>query len=60
MLLTSWVFTFVQAALKPAGGEKWLLLFSRQTLTGTGFSVAGCREAFHELGVPDVTEFDSD
>jgi hypothetical protein len=34
-------------------------LFSRQTLPRTGFSMAGHREAFHRVGVQDVTEFDS-
>jgi hypothetical protein len=39
--------------LRLAIREKW------QTLPGTGFSAAGRREAFHRLGVQDVTEFDS-
>jgi hypothetical protein len=34
-------------------------LFSSQTLPGTGFSAAGHKEAFHGLGVQNVTEFDS-
>jgi hypothetical protein len=31
-----------------------------QTFTGSGFSMAWPKEAFHGLGVQDVTEFDSD
>jgi hypothetical protein len=48
------------AALKPAAGRNGMLLFSRQTLSGPGSGLAlGCREAFHRLGVQDITEFDS-
>jgi hypothetical protein len=36
-----------------------MLLFLRQTFTGTGLSAVGHREAFHELGVQDIAEFDS-
>jgi hypothetical protein len=36
-----------------------MLLFSSQTLSGTGFSVIECREAFLGLGFKVVTEFDS-
>jgi hypothetical protein len=43
MLLTFWVCTFMQVALKLAGGRNGVLLFSRQTPTGSGFSVAGYR-----------------
>jgi hypothetical protein len=43
--------SFTQATLEPAGGEKW----------STFFSVAQCREAFHDgLGIKEVAEFDSD
>jgi hypothetical protein len=41
----------MQAALELASGEKWLHFF---------FSAARNKEAFHGLGVQDVTEFDSD
>jgi hypothetical protein len=41
----------MQALLELAGGEKWHVSF---------FSTAEHREAFHELGVQDVAEFDSD
>jgi hypothetical protein len=43
--------SFMQAALEPAGGEKWLCFF---------FSVMQPREAFCGLRVQNVTEFDSD
>jgi hypothetical protein len=36
-----------------------MLLFSRQILPGTAFSTVGHKEAFHGLGVQDVTEFNS-
>jgi hypothetical protein len=42
-------FSFTQATLESAGREKWPAFFS----------VALLREAFHGLGVHDVTEFDS-
>jgi hypothetical protein len=42
---------FMQAALELDGGEKW---------HAASFSVAWCRETFRELGVQDVTEFNSD
>jgi hypothetical protein len=38
-------------------GRNSVLLFFRQTIPGTGFSVVGHREAFHRLGVQHVTEF---
>jgi hypothetical protein len=50
----------MQASLKLAGGENCVSVFLRQTLTGTGFSMVGRREAFHGLGVQDVIEFNSD
>jgi hypothetical protein len=49
----------MQAALKLGAGRDGMPVFSRQTLPGTAFSVVGHREAFHRLGVQDVTEFDS-
>jgi hypothetical protein len=42
---------FIQAALEPASREKWSVAF---------LSVVRCREAFHNLGVQVVAEFDSD
>jgi hypothetical protein len=42
---------FVQAALEPAGREKWHT---------APLCMAGHRETFHGLGVQDVVEFDSD
>jgi hypothetical protein len=59
VLLTSWVYRFMQAAVKLAGGEKWNAAFSRQTLSGTGFSAVGHKVVFHGLGVQDDTEFNS-
>jgi hypothetical protein len=40
-------------------GRNGMLLFSRQTLPGTGLSMAGHWEAFLGLGVQDVAEFNS-
>jgi hypothetical protein len=50
---------FMQAALKPAGGEKRRATFLKADTSWAGFSVAGCREAVHRSGVPDVAEFSS-
>jgi hypothetical protein len=49
VLLSYWVYRFMQAALKPAGGAgiNVMPLFSRQILSGTGLSVVRQREAFH-------------
>jgi hypothetical protein len=52
MILTCLSCSFIQAALEPAGREKWLCFF---------FRVAWwCKEAFPGLGVQDVAEFDFD
>jgi hypothetical protein len=46
--------------LKSASGEIWCAIFLKVDTYGTGFSTVGYREAFHGLGVQDVTELDSD
>jgi hypothetical protein len=42
------------------GRNDVMMLFSKRTLVGTGFSAVGHREAFHRLRIQDVAEFDSD
>jgi hypothetical protein len=48
----------MQAAFCQLAERNSMLLFSRQTLPGTGFSVLG-KEAFQGLEVQDITKFDS-
>jgi hypothetical protein len=51
---------FHASSFGPGWWGEMVLLFSAQTLTGTGFIAVGCREAFHRLGIQDATEFDSE